>query len=351
VDTLTHALSGALIARAVLPASPPHTTRADCMVLGFLAAAFPDADVVLSYLSPLAYLHHHRGITHSVLLLPLWALALAWLWSHVRRRPQALRTYLLVAALGVGMHIAGDLITSFGTMIFAPLSDMRVAWDTTFIIDLWLSGIVVLGLIASAIVRGSRLPAVLGLVALGSYVGFQAWQRSRAIDVGEQYAHAHGIDAAAVSALPRPVSPYNWMVIVATPHEYRYSFVNLQRSQPRPLSANDGFVARLDAPYLPVAMAQWQSATKLGAGTDRALAEQVWRDPGFGFFRWFAAYPVLAEVQHGNPSRCVWFQDLRFLTPGRDQWPFRYGMCSSGADPRWQAYQALEAGKSIVLSR
>jgi inner membrane protein len=147
------------------------------------------------------------------------------------------------------------------------------------------------------------------------------------------------------------VSPYNWMVIVATADDYRYSFVNLRRAQPRALGPDDGFVARLDAPYLPVAMAQWQSATKLGAGSDRTLAEQVWRDPGFGFFRWFAAYPVLAEVQRGNPSRCVWFQDLRFLTPGRPSWPFRYGMCSSEEAPHWQAYQALEPGKSLALSR
>ena len=42
------------------------------MVLGTAAAAFPDTDVVLSYLSPLAYLYHHRGVTHSVLLAPLF---------------------------------------------------------------------------------------------------------------------------------------------------------------------------------------------------------------------------------------------------------------------------------------
>lgn len=30
-----------------------------------------------------------------------------------------------VTALALAAHIAGDLITSFGTMIFAPLSDWR----------------------------------------------------------------------------------------------------------------------------------------------------------------------------------------------------------------------------------
>jgi inner membrane protein len=350
VDTLTHALSGALMARAAMPAKPAHTTRADCVALGFLAAAFPDADVVFSYLSPLAYLYYHRGVTHSLIMLPLWALALAWIWSRLRRRKEAFRTYLLVAALGVGMHILGDLITSFGTMILAPFSDMRIAWDTTFIIDLWLSGIVVAGLVASAVFRRSRLPAVAGLAALCGYVLFQALQLDRAVEVGEAHARSQGLERAAVSALPRPVSPFNWMVIVSTPEAYHYSFVNLRRERLRAVGPEDGFIARLDAPYRPVAMAQWETRPKLGADGDRTLAEQAFHDPGFAFFRWFAAYPVLAQIERGNPSECVWFQDLRFLTPGRDQWPFRYGMCREGMQP-WQPYQALAPGTNVVLRR
>ena len=64
MDTLTHALSGALMARALANDDNSSVTRRDCVALGFLAAAFPDADVVFSLASPLAYLYHHRGITH-----------------------------------------------------------------------------------------------------------------------------------------------------------------------------------------------------------------------------------------------------------------------------------------------
>ncbi len=350
MDTLTHALSGALMARAAVPERPAHTTRADCVALGFLAAAFPDVDVVFSYISPLAYLYYHRGITHSLVMLPLWAFGLAWIWSRLRRRKEAFRSYLLVAALGVAMHILGDLITSFGTMIFAPFSDLRVSLGTTFIIDPWLTGAVAAGLVASALLRRSRTPAVLGLAAVCGYIGFQALQMQRAIHFGEAHARSQGIEHAGVSALPRPVSPFNWMVIVDAPTTYHYSFVNLRRTQPRQVSADDGFIARLDAPYLPVFIARWETMPKLGDGAERTLAEQAFREPAFGFFRWFAAYPVLAEVERGNPFECVWFQDLRFLTPGRDSWPFRYGMCREGSG-LWQPYQALAPGKNIALSR
>jgi inner membrane protein len=350
LDTLTHALSGALIARAAVAAKPAHTTRADCVALGFFAAAFPDADVVFSYLSPLAYLYYHRGVTHSLLLLPLWALALAWVWSRLRGRREAFRSYLLVAALGLGMHIAGDVITSFGTMVLAPLSDRRIAWDTTFIIDPWLSGIVVAGLIASAVFRGSRLPAVLGLAAVCGYVAFQGLQLQRAVEVGVAYARSQALSGASVSALPRPVSPFNWMVLVEADGMYHYTFVNLRRTRLREAGPDAGFIARLDAPYRPVAMAHWQSAPKLGDGADRTLADEAFNHSAFRFFRWFAAYPVLAAVERGHSPECVWFQDLRFLTPGREQWPFRYGMCRSG-DSAWQPYQALAPGASVLLAR
>jgi len=345
LDTLTHALSGALMGRAVKPRTS--VSAGEAMLLGGLAAAFPDSDVVISYLSPLAYLYNHRGVTHSFILLPLWALLVAWIWSRVRRKPDAFRVYLVIVALGIAMHILGDLITSFGTMIYAPFSDARVQWGTTFIIDLWFSGIILAGLIAAWIVRDSRWPAVLGLVVLCGYVGFQWMQRERAIEVGEAYARERGIGTYEVSALPRPVSPFNWMVIVAEPDRYHYAFVNLRRSEMPALAADAGFIARLDAHYLPVAAARWDQTARYGEGDDRMLGEEAWKHAGFAFFRWFSAYPVVARVERGNPSQCVWFQDLRFYTPGRDSWPFRYGMCQRNGV--WQAYEYVDDGRHLPV--
>jgi len=348
LDTLTHALSGALMGRALKPRTATGISAGESMLLGGLAAAFPDSDVVISYLSPLAYLYNHRGVTHSFVLLPLWALLLAWVWSRVRRNPCGFRAYLVIAALGVAMHILGDLITSFGTMIYAPLSDARVQWGTTFIIDLWFSGIIVAGLIAAWILRDARWPAIVGLAVLCAYVGFQWMQRERAVDAGEAYARERGIISAKVSALPRPVSPFNWMVIVAEPDRYHYAFVNLQRTETPQIAPDAGFIARLDGHYLPVAAARWTQVARYGEGDDQTLGETAWQQPEFKFFRWFSAYPIVARVERGNPSQCVWFQDLRFHTPGRDNWPFRYGMCRR--DGVWQAYEHNDDGQHIPVA-
>ena len=350
MDTLTHALSGVLLARATAPApSPDVLPLRRRIAIGALAAAFPDSDVLVSWLSPLAYLYHHRGVTHSLVMLALWTVLLAWLCTCVWRGGPRWRAYAGIIAMGIAAHIAGDWITSFGTMVFAPLSDWRAALSTTFIIDLWFSGIIVAGLLACCVWRRSRWPAAAGLGVLCAYVVFQFAQQQRAVSFGEQYAAASGLRNARVSALPRPVSPFNWMVVVDDGERYHYSLVSLSRRDvPTPLTPDAGFVTRLGAPYLPLKQAVWIYAERFGSSAHSAAAREVMVHPLFTFFRWFAHYPVLYRVDADNPSLCVWFQDLRFLTPGRSVWPFRYGMCREAAG-EWRPYELLGDNTKVAV--
>jgi inner membrane protein len=340
MDTLTHALSGALIARATSPKAAPDVLPPGRRVgLGFLAAAFPDLDIIASYISPLSYLYHHRGVTHSLIMLPLWAVLLALLCTLIWRKGPGWRAYFGVMAWGVGIHIAGDWITSFGTIVFAPLSEARYGISTTFIIDLWFTGIILAGLAASALIPRSRIPALAGLAVLVGYVSLQYVLQQRAVDFGESYARAQGLPNAQITALPRPVSPFNWMVVVSENDNLHYSLVSLSRREPARLANDAGFIARLSAPYLPLDQAVWTQSTRYGATPEEiSVAKEAWQQPQLAFFRWFAEYPVLYKVEAGNPDTCVWFQDLRFFTPGREAWPFRYGLCRGGGGP-WRAFE------------
>ena len=344
MDTLTHALSGALLARATAPRGAPPRSIPRRVAAGFFACAAPDLDFVIAFLGPVEYLLHHRGATHSLLLMPLWAVPVSWLLAKILREPGGWKALYGVTALAIGTHIAGDWITSFGTMVFSPLSDWRAGIGTTFIIDLWFSGIILAGLFLSMFFFRSRIPAVAAGIALCAYVGFQHGQKQRAIDFGLQYAQSRGISSADITAHPRPVSPFNWTVFVSNEREHHYAHVNLRRDAPRQFQPGDGFVAKLDAAYRPLAMAQWETRSRYG---DSDAGRQAWNSPALGFLRWFAERPAF-DGSSAQPE-CAWFLDLRFLNPGRDWVPFRFGACRESQGSEWRAYERLDNGASAPL--
>lgn len=311
------------------------------MAAGFLACAAPDLDFVLAYAGPAVYLEQHRGVTHSVLLLPVWALLLSWLLSKILREPGGWRALYGVTALALGAHIVGDLITGFGTIVFAPLSDWRAALGTTFIIDLWFTGIILGGLLLSLFFRRTRVPAVAASAVLAGYVGFQYVQKQNALEVGERYAASLGLKSATVSAHARPVSPFNWTIFVSDDKSHRFAHVNLARREPRRYQPGDGFIARIDSPYLPVDQAAWVTHTRYGHPPYDQVGREAWNSPALAFFRWFADVPAFAGVTQG--STCVWFVDLRFLTPGRDGNPFEFGVCRDASGEPWRAYRREQA--------
>jgi inner membrane protein len=333
-----------LLARATASKSAPPRSIPRRVAAGFFACAAPDLDFVISYFGPVAYLELHRGPTHSLLLLPFWAFAFSWVLAKVLREPRGWRALYGVTAMGLALHIAGDLITSYGTMIFWPLSDMRPGLGTTFIIDLWFSGIILAGLIISAFWYQSRIPAVAASVALCAYVAFQYLQREKAIEFGRDYARSRGVSGADVTAHPRPVSPFNWTVFVSDPRQHHYSHINLVRDRPRSFQPGDGFVAKLDAAYRPLAQARWETRSRYG---EDAIGREAWESPALAFFRWFAERPAF-DGESRDPE-CVWFADLRFLNPGRDLLPFRFGACRESPGARWRAYERDDQGGRVAL--
>src|SRR5580693_1331756 len=77
MDTITHGIVGALIAKGFL--SDRHGRVATFAATA--GAMFPDVDVVQEIFSrdPLAIVKYHRAITHSFVALPFFAALLAWL--------------------------------------------------------------------------------------------------------------------------------------------------------------------------------------------------------------------------------------------------------------------------------
>jgi membrane-bound metal-dependent hydrolase YbcI (DUF457 family) len=147
MDTITHAIAGALISKAAFRGEDmllwrrPLTHRRIVTWALMLGAIFPDCDVFRDIFSKddLLILTWHRSITHSLICMPLFAAALAAVtrW-FVRRRnwdAPSFAAFTGIYAIAILSHILLDLVTSFGTMIWSPVKWSRPAWDVLFIID------------------------------------------------------------------------------------------------------------------------------------------------------------------------------------------------------------------------
>lgn len=329
MDTVTHALSGAVYGIATGgkdKLSMPYRTRA---VLGAAAAAFPDSDFVIGFFAdPLTYLNLHRGVTHSLVLLPVWATLLGLLFRWLTRGRYGWRQLTLLAAGCLLVHIGGDLVTAYGTRIFSPLYNRAYAFPITFIIDLLFTGILLAGLVVS-VWAGSRRPAAAALLVLFAYLGTQSALRLHALGVAQAHAVERNITAPRISVLPQPLSPLHWKLVVATNGEYRQAFLHMMRGAPRRADAGAGLIARVWANYRSRDMLDWQTVAKFGVDDgERQFALSAWQRGEFGSFREFAAMPYLYDVTQTVEERCAWFSDLRFQINGMTP-PFRYGMCRS----------------------
>jgi membrane-bound metal-dependent hydrolase YbcI (DUF457 family) len=152
VDTITHGIAGALIAKAafrgqdMFSAKPINRERIITWSL-MLGAIFPDSDVFRELFShnDLLILTWHRSITHSLVCLPIFAVLLAgvthWFARQRKWDSPSFGVLFAIYAVGILSHIFLDLVTSFGTMIWSPIKWSRPAWDLIFIIDFTLTAI------------------------------------------------------------------------------------------------------------------------------------------------------------------------------------------------------------------
>lgn len=350
MDTLTHALSGALLARALARENGPIPLKPQLSV-GFLAAAFPDIDIVATLFGPLTYLEYHRSLTHSLILLPLWALLLGFVFARLYKNRYDPRALALLSGWALLIHIFGDLITAYGTMALAPLSWAKLSWPATFIIDFWFSGIIIAGLILAAIFhqQGGRI-AVGALATLLLYVGFQGDLRWQAEQVASQAALSMGLTDVRVHAQPQPLSPLNWKLVIEDKDRYLISYLRLRQDEApdeTQQDANAGFFARISALYQPATALDWSNHSRFGSGEQAALAAQVWKLPSLKAVRDFMQFPALITSETPRPENCLWFRDERFVLGSVRDGDFIFGACRL-KDSHWTAYR-LRKGELLPL--
>lgn len=191
MDILTQGLLGGVLAQSV--AKKEETKLAT--LVGIIAGLIADADIfIYSSSDPLLNIEFHRHFTHSVFFIPFGAaIAMAVLWPFLRNRLPVARLYLY-SLLGYSLSGVLDACTSYGTHLFWPLSDERVAFNIISIIDPVFTLVLLITLIIS-LWQSHQKAAQIGLVLAAGYMSLGFVQHHRAQTVAEELMSSRGHQA------------------------------------------------------------------------------------------------------------------------------------------------------------
>lgn len=331
MDTITHALIGASLAHAsqVSNKSDQHLKLSHRISLGALAAAFPDIDYITYLIDPLSFISDwHRSVTHSFILLPLWAILLALFFTHITQQKTRLKEAFIICSLSLTSHIFADLITSWGTQIFSPMMDTRFAFGTSFVIDPYFTGIIVTGLIFGLVRHKPRATRV-ALICLLMYMALQLTFKTQVLNIAKQQVVANHWSGADIYTMPQPFSPLHWKIIVSSGDHYHLSYLNLINQTHLPFLPNPlNFMVQH---YRPVEELNWQLFSRYGSSPESELIKKAWHQAEFSRYRKFAVFPAYYSSSQSADEQCHWFMDLRYILP-EHQPSFIYAICQNLKD-------------------
>jgi len=210
MDPLSQACLGASLSQS---STNDNSKQISALLIGAISGLAPDLDVFIrSADDPLLFLEFHRQFTHSLFFIPFGALICALVLYPLFKRTLPLKIIYLFSFLGFATHGLLDSCTSYGTQLFWPFSNMRVAWNTVSIIDPFFT-FPVLGLIFLAAFKKRVLYARLSFVYAMLFLSFGLIQKHRAEEVIIELAQQRGHQIERLLTKPSFANRHVWKLM------------------------------------------------------------------------------------------------------------------------------------------
>lgn len=187
----------------------------------------PDLDIFIPVNGdPTAGWIWHRGPTHALIAIPILGPLAALPFLLVPNLRTHWKAVLGAGTVAIATHAPLDALTSYGTQLFWPFTNYRVALDWMPIIDPVWTLTMLVGVIL-AVCRKSIVPSAVVLTLGLLYFGFGAIQHERAMSALERVTEAAGHDeATGLRVNPTPASLGLWHGIYK--HEGRLYVVGIR---------------------------------------------------------------------------------------------------------------------------
>ena len=225
MDPLTQGVLG-----AALPQSISNKKSLGVIgIVGFLSGLAPDLDILIkSESDPILFLEFHRQFTHSLIFIPFGGLicALVLHFFISKRFKIRFKDTWIYSTLGYATHGLLDACTSYGTLLFWPFSQTRIAWNNISIIDP-LFTLPLLILIVIAGLKQKRIFAVIAILWAVFYLSLGVYQKNEAIKVSKTIAKSRGHDASRINVKPSIGNILLWKSIYETQDKFYIDAVRL----------------------------------------------------------------------------------------------------------------------------
>jgi len=192
-------------------------------ILGGLAADF---DVVFSFFikDPLTVLSLHRHFTHSFFFIPLGALFCFLILMLIPSfRSENKKDIYLCSLLAYATHAPLDLMTSYGTLIFWPLTNERFGLDFISIIDPIYTFPLFIGVLFTFIFK-TKKPAQWALIFSLVYLCFGFYQKNQALKIQKKLAQDRGHQIIQSKVIPSLGNLVLWRSVYETSQNWGSEF-------------------------------------------------------------------------------------------------------------------------------
>lgn len=248
---------------------------------GALGGMAADLDIFIrSGDDPLVAWTYHRHFTHSLAFVPIGGV-LSGL-PFIVRKPKAKRALILAATTGgYATHALLDAFTSYGTQLWLPFSNARVAWNWIGIVDPFFTLPLCFG-VAIAAWKDRLRPLWMAAVWCALYMGWGGVQHGRAVDRAETLATQRGHTIERVEAFPGVVTNVLWRTLYLADGQIYVDAVHVPWWG-ETTSRDGGSVARIGP----------EQHAEIAGGNEQVSA-------GLATFDWFADGWVAAQPDEGQ---------------------------------------------------
>ncbi|WP_299012701.1 metal-dependent hydrolase [uncultured Polaribacter sp.] len=235
MDSLTQIILGAACGEIVLGKKIGNKA----LLFGAIGGTIPDLDVFIGkllYNNEIQAMAFHRGFMHSIFFSILGAFLFGWLSyqlynTGVRKETTTLKNWILLFFWAIFTHPILDSFTPYGTQLFAPITNYRIAFNTISVADPLYTLPFLICMIAVLFIKRTSTKRMqwtkAGIYISSCYLIFTIGNKIFINTVFKKSYEKANINYNRFTAQPTILNNILWYAVAETENEYHFTFYSL----------------------------------------------------------------------------------------------------------------------------